>query len=132
MITNEPDDALPLSLAKRKERLTREGAAYRAAIQTARTTVSHNLHVDVLARSLVGHLKGSMFATLGGLVKLKGSNLQTLLPVALSAFSFASRLKILRPIARVGVIIGVIGLGLRFIARRKQQQASVLPPDASH
>lgn len=132
MSNHQSEDALPLSLAKRKERLLREGAGYRAAIQNARSTVSHNLHADVLARSIVGQLKGSLFATLGSVVKLKGSNLQTLLPVALSALSFATKAKLLRPLLRAGLVVGAIGVGLSFVARRKKRHALALPPDASH
>lgn len=121
MTRNDSENAMPLSVAKRKERLLREAAMYRAAVQKARVTVSHNLHVDVFARSVVAQVKGSIFATLGGLVRLKGRNVQTLLPVALSAISFATKAKLLLPLLRVAVVLGVVGAGIGLIAQRKKR-----------
>ena len=122
MTNNVSENAMPLSVAKRKERLLREGASYRAAVKQARTVVSHNLHATVLARSLVTQMKGSMFATLASLVRLKGNNVQTLLPVALSALSFARKVKLLRPLLRAAVVLGVVGIGISVIAQRKKQR----------
>ena len=121
MTSNDSESAMPLSVTKRKERLLREGAAYRAAVQRARVTVGHNLHVDVFARSLVAQVKGSLYTTLGNLVRLKGRNLQTLLPVALSAISFATKIKLLRPLLRVVVVAGVVGTGVALIVQRKRR-----------
>lgn len=122
MINNIPESAMPLSVAKRKERLLREGASYRAAVKQARTAVSHNLHANVLARSVVAQMKGSLFGTLASLVHLKGSNVQTLLPVALSALSFARKVKLLRPLLRAAVVLGVVGVGIAVIAQRKKRR----------
>lgn len=122
MKSTEAENAMPLSVAKRKERLLREAAMYRAAIQKARVVVGHNLHVDVLARSVVTQAKVRIFSTLGGLVRLKGRNVQTLLPIALSAISFAARAKLLVPLLRVAVVLGAVGAGAGFIVRRKRRQ----------
>ena len=121
-MSNQSENVMPLSLAQRKERLLREGAAYRAAIQRARTVVSHNLHAEVLARSVAAQIKSNLFATLGGLVRLKGSNLQQLLPVALTAISFATKARLVLPLLRAGVVLGAIGVGISFIARRKRRR----------
>jgi hypothetical protein len=121
-MSNESENAMPLSLAKRKERLLREGAMYRAAIERARTVVGHNLHADVLARSVVAQVKSNLFSTLGGLVRLKGSNLQKLLPVAITAISFATKARLVLPLLRAGVVLGAIGVGVSFIARRKRRR----------
>ena len=121
-MSNESENRSPVSLAKRKERLLREGAAYRAAIQQARTVVSHNMHADVLARSVVAQVKSNVYATLGNLVQLKGSNLQKLLPVALTALSLARKTKLLFPLLRAGVVLGAIGVGVSLVARRKRRK----------
>lgn len=122
MKSNDEENAMPLSVAKRKERLLREAIGYRKAIQKARITVAHNLHADVFARSLVAQVKGSVFTTLGNLVRLKGRNVQTLLPVALSVISYATKAKLLLPLLRVTVVLGVVGAGVGFIAQRKKRQ----------
>lgn len=121
-MNNESESRVPVSLAKRKERLLREGAAYRAAVQRARTVVSHNMHADVLARSVVAQVKSNLFATVGNLVRLKGSNLQKLLPVALTAISFASKTRMLLPLLRVGVVLGAIGVGVSVVSKRKRRK----------
>lgn len=121
MTRNESEDAMPLSVAKRKERLLREAAMYRAAVQKARVSIGHNLHANVFARSLVAQVKGSVFSTLGSLVQLKGRNVQTLLPIALSIISFATKAKMLVPLLRIAVVLGVVGAGVGFIAWRKKR-----------
>ena len=128
-VTNDnSDDAMPLSPAKRKERLMREGAGYRKAIQKARSTVSSNLHTGVLARNVVAQVKGSMFAILGNVVKIKAGNLQTIVPVALSVLSFARKTKLLRPLLRGSVVLGAIAIGVSAVTRRKKRKASLGRP----
>ena len=119
---------MPLSLAKRKARLLHEGASYRKAILKARSTVSSNLHTDVLARNAIAQVKGSMFAMFGNVLKIRGGNLQTLLPVAVSLFSFALKVKLIRPLLSAGVLLGAVAIGVTLVARRKKRRAFPPPP----
>ncbi len=128
MTNYNSEDAMPLSLAKRKERLLREGASYRKAIQKARLTVNSNLHTNVLARSAIAQIKGSMFSMLGNVFKIRGGNLQTLLPVAVSVLSFARKAKLVRPLLGGGLVLGAVALGVTVVVRRKKRKASPSRP----
>ena len=80
-------DKSPDSLARRKEELIHEGAQYRAAIRTSRGVVNHNMHVDVMARSVVNHMTGTAYTAMSNILNVKSGNLQTLMPVILKSLS---------------------------------------------
>ena len=110
----------PLSFAQRKEKLIREGAAYRSAMRRSRQVINDNLQTNVLARSVVGHLTGSAWSAVGNLMKVKSANLQTLLPILASGVSFALKARLLRPLLRTTVIAGGVGAGMYFLFRKRK------------
>ena len=112
-MTNEVIQKAPVSLAQRKEKLIREGASYRAAVRGSRDVVSHNLHAEVLARSVISHLTSSAYSAVGNLLNIKGTNLQTLLPVVVSGATFIIKARLLRPLLRAAVIVSAVGGAVR-------------------
>lgn len=124
-MTNELIQKVTPTLAQRKEKLIREGASYRVAMERARNVVSDNMHADVLARSLILRLTGSASSTLGNLFKLNSSNLQTLLPVIWKGVSLLARSgAIRRPSARTAVIVSAVSAGVFLWSRRRKEDAS--------
>jgi hypothetical protein len=119
-MTNEVIHKAPVSLAQRKEKLIREGASYRAAVRGSRDVVSHNLHAEVLARSVISHLTSSAYSAVGNLLNIKGANLQTLLPVAVSGVTFIIKARLLLPLLRAAVIVGAVGGAAYFLLRHKE------------
>lgn len=108
-----------LTLKQRKEKLIREGAGYRAAVRGSRDVISHNLHADVLARSAIAQVKSTVYATAGKLLRLKGANLQTLVPVVVSTASFLMKIRLSRPMLRTAAIAGTLATGAYFLYRKK-------------
>lgn len=113
-----------LSLAERKQMLVEQGAAYRLGITHGRTAVRTSLSAESLAKSAVSHIAmGALGAFKGGSV-LKGSNLQVLLPLALSLLSKLSsklpkKANLVKPIARGALVLGAVAAITRFVIRRK-------------
>lgn len=113
-----------LSLAERKQMLVAQGASYRLGITYGRTAVRTSLSAESLAKSAVAHVAmGAVSAFKGGSM-LKGSNLQVLLPLAMSLISrLSSRLpkkaNLVRPIARSALVLGAVAAITRFVIRKK-------------
>ena len=105
---------------ERKAQLILEGARYRAAIRNARFTVANNLHAGMLIRSAVSQFSSNLYGVLGGLLRIRGNRLQTLLPLVLSAVSIARKTRLLTPLLRGTVVLGAVGTGIYLISRRKK------------
>lgn len=122
------NDALPtspavLTVAQRKEKLIREGANFRAGMRSSIELVSNNLQTDTLARSIITQLTGTAYTAVGNLLRVKGANLQTLLPIVASGVSFVLKARLLRPLLRTTVIVGAVGAGAYFLFRRNRPVA---------
>ncbi|MFT5962329.1 MAG: hypothetical protein ACI8WM_002672 [Burkholderiaceae bacterium] len=118
-----PTSSLVLTVAQRKEKLIREGANFRAGMRSSLELVSHNLQTDALARSILTQLTGTVYAAAGTLLRVKGANLQTLLPIVVSGVSFVLKARLLRPLLRTTAVIGVVGAGAYFLFRREGKAA---------
>jgi hypothetical protein len=118
-----PTSSLVLTVAQRKEKLIREGANFRAGMRSSLELVSHNLQTDALARSILTQLTGTVYAAAGTLLRVKGVNLQTLLPIVVSGVSFVLKARLLRPLLRTTAVIGVVGAGAYFLFRREGKAA---------
>jgi hypothetical protein len=120
------NDELPvpskgLTVAQRKEKLIREGANFRAGMRSSIDLVSNNLQTDSLARSIITQLTGTAYAAAGSLLRVKGANLQTLLPIVVSGISFVVKARLLLPLLRTTAVIGVVGAGAYFLSRRARR-----------
>ncbi|MEC5215291.1 hypothetical protein RCH09_000221 [Actimicrobium sp. GrIS 1.19] len=111
---------IPATLAERKEKLIREGAAYRAAVRGARDMFNKNLRTEALARGLIAHLTGNAYAVIGNLLGGKRGNLQTLLPLVVSGVSLMLKARLLLPMWRSVGVIGAVGAGAWLLFRRKK------------
>lgn len=124
-MSNDAVETSQPTLAQRKEKLIREGAAFRAAMRASRTVVNQNLHADVMARSVVSHVTGTAYAAVGNLFKVNGANLQTLLPVIFKGASLIMRARLLRPMLKTTVIVGIVGAGAYYWFSRKKPVRNV-------
>ncbi len=120
------NDELPipskvLTVAQRKEKLIREGANFRAGMRSSIELVGNNLQTDTLARSIITQVTGTVYATAGSLLRVKAANLQTLLPIVVSGVSFVLKARLLLPLLRATAVIGVVGAGAYFLARRNRR-----------
>lgn len=109
-----------LSVAERKRLLIAQGASHRLAITHARADVRTSLRAESLAKSAISHVAmGALTAFRGGSI-LKGSNLQFLLPLAMSVFSRLSKKShLVKPIARGALVLGAVAAVTRFVMRKK-------------
>ncbi|MDY7573151.1 hypothetical protein [Actimicrobium sp. CCI2.3] len=110
-----------LTPAQRKEKLIREGANFRAGIRSSIELVGNNLQTDTLARSIITQLTGTAYAAVGSLLRVKGANLQTLLPIVVSGISFVVKARLLLPLLRTTAVAGVVGAGAYFLLRRRSR-----------
>ncbi len=113
-----------LTVAQRKEKLIREGASFRAGIRSSIELVGNNLQTDTLARSIITQLTGTVYAAAGRLLRVKGANLQTLLPIVVSGISFVVKARLLLPLLRTTAVIGVVGAGAYFLTRRNSRTSN--------
>ncbi|EGF31376.1 hypothetical protein IMCC9480_15 [Oxalobacteraceae bacterium IMCC9480] len=115
--------AAVLTPAQRKEKLIREGANFRVGMRSSIELVGNNLQTDTLARSIITQLTGTAYSALGSLLRVKGANLQTLLPIVASGVSFALKARLLRPLLRTTAGVGAVGAGAYFLFRRDGRAA---------
>lgn len=115
-----------LSTAQRKKMLIAQGAMYRLGLIESRSELRANLRPDVLARSALHSLVTTASGALGrgfDLRNLSGANLQTVLPLLVSAVSLlAKRRSLIKPVL-VGVIALVAASGIARFALRKKRQS---------
>jgi hypothetical protein len=113
-----------LSLAERKQMLIAQGASYRLGITHGRSAVRTSLSAESLAKSALSHVAmGAVSAIKGGSV-LKSSNLQVILPLALSLISKLSskmpkKTKLVKPLARGALVLGVVAAVARLVMRKR-------------
>jgi hypothetical protein len=105
-------------IALRKRQLLAESAVYRASLATSIHDVRHSLRADSLARRAAGFVATTAIGMVKGKMDLGGGiSMQSLLPLAIKAFSFASkkpfRKKILRTVAIVAAAASAANVFLR-------------------
>lgn len=107
------DSVRAAALADRKDKLLLDGAICRLGILQGKTAVVQGLRMDSLVHNVV------LFAR-------SGTRFQTLLPLAVAAFSYLSRNKFLKPLAVAGLVVGTAVALLARVGRRK---TSCIVPD---
>jgi hypothetical protein len=109
------NNAVQAALADRKAKLLLDGEAYRLGIVHAKASVGHDFGVESLIYSAVEHAVGFAGARLEAVLAPTGGGLQALMPLAVLAFSWLSRKKILKPAIGAGlVVVTVAALAGRF------------------
>ncbi|CAN7388081.1 hypothetical protein [Duganella sp. Dugasp56] len=102
-----------------KQRLIREGELYRIKVVHAKALVGNALQPDAMFHGAVEHALGMAQARLGGLLQpggLKGINVKTLMPYALTLGSFIARKRLVKPALGIALAAGV---GVAWLLRRK-------------
>jgi hypothetical protein len=118
-----------LSLAERKQMLIAQGASYRLGITYGRSAVKSSLSAESLTKSALSHVAMGAVSAIKGGSMLKGSNLQVILPFALSLISRLSsklpkKTKLVKPLARGALILGIAVAAARFVMRRKNANSA--------
>ena len=75
------------SIERRKQELISEGFGYRGRVRAATAQVKEGLHPEALSHGAVSMIAKTALGLVAGRVALGGLSMQTLLPLALSAFS---------------------------------------------
>jgi hypothetical protein len=113
-------------IAQRKRKLLAEGAVYRAGLAASMQDVRHNLSADSLARRAAGFVA----TTALGMVKKRagigiggGIGMQSLLPLAIEAFSLFSKKPYLKKMLRTAAIVAAVaGAANMFMRKKKSPQ----------
>lgn len=109
-----------LFLAERKRMLIAQGAAYRLGITDARTAVRTSVSAESIAKSAISHVVMGAYTAIKSGAILKGSNLQFLLPLAISGISKLSRNSLVKPLARGALVVAAVVAMTRFIVKKKK------------
>lgn len=102
------NDAVQAALADRKANLLLDGAAYRVGILHAKATVVHGLRAESLIHSAVEHAAGFAGARLEAVLARTGGRVQVLMPLAVAAYSYLSRKKLLKPVIGAGLVVATV------------------------
>ncbi len=120
------DAAKEKALAHRKAQLLLDGAVYRIGIVQAKTNVLQSLHAETLVRNVGQHLLGVIGMRLNNLftpnVRKVGGQFQTLMPLAVTAFTFLSGKKLLKPVIGGGLLLTAVGAVVALALRRKRPE----------
>jgi hypothetical protein len=93
------------ALADRKAKLLLDGAVYRVGIVHAKATVAHGLRAESLMQSAVENTIGFAGVQLKAVLAPTGSRFAALMPLAVAAFSYLSRKKLLKPAIGAGLVV---------------------------
>jgi hypothetical protein len=94
--------------ADSKARLLRDGAIYRAGIVHAKTTLVHGLRAESLIHSAVEDAIDFAGARLEAVLAPTAGRFQVLMPLAVAAFSYLSREKLLKPAIGAGLVVAAV------------------------
>jgi hypothetical protein len=114
-----------LTTTQKKKLLIAQGAMFRLGLIESTQAVRTNLQPDMLARSALNNLMTGASSALGhgfSLKSLSGTNLQTLLPIAISVISLLlKRRSLIKPSLVGAVAIGAASTIARFISTIKKK-----------
>jgi hypothetical protein len=102
------NDDVQAALAARKAKLLLDGAVCRIGIVDAKATVAHGLRAESLIHSAVEHAVGFAGARLEAMLAPAGSRFPALMPLAVAAFSYLSRKKLLKPAIGAGLVVAMV------------------------
>lgn len=94
-------------LVHRKAQLVAEGAAYRFEIRAAAKSVTDDLHLGQLIKSVLGHVAVAAYAAFKSRTESSGAKLKTLLPLVIGGVSALSKRSLLKPALRAALLLGV-------------------------
>ena len=94
-------------LVHRKAQLVAEGAAYRFEIRAAAKSVTDDLHLGQLIKSVLGHVAVAAYAAFKSRTESSGAKLKTLLPLVIGGVSALSKRSLLKPVLRAALLLGV-------------------------
>lgn len=124
-----------LTTVQKKKLLITQGAMFRLGLTESAHALRTHLQPDVLAKSAMDSIVSTVSSALGhgfNLRSLSDANLQTILPIAISAVSLlVKRRTLIKP-----VLIGALALGVgsaiaRFASEKKhQKQHRVASPNS--
>lgn len=109
-------DAAQAALADRKARLILDGAVYRVGIVHAQATVTHGLRAESLIRGAVEHAVGAAGARLEAVLMPAGGRLQGLMPLAVAAFAYLSRKKLVKH----AIVAGLVAVTVAALVTRRK------------
>ena len=102
--------------AARKAQLLRNGESYRVGIVHAKARVLHSLSPNAIMHQAYDHAVGFATSRIESLMAPTGLRLQSLVPYAVTAFSFVARRKLLKPalgIAFAALVAGALAARYR-------------------
>jgi hypothetical protein len=114
-------------IAQRKRQLLAEGAIYRASLAASMQEVRQNLSADSLARRAAGFVATAALGMIkgragigGGIGSIGGIGMQSLLPLAIEAFSLFSKKPFLKKILRTAAVVATaMGAANMFLRKKK-------------
>ncbi len=114
-----------LSTTERKQLLIAQGAALREQVVYCRELAHANMQPGALLKGALFPLAATAFTALrsGGGAASAGLNLQSILPLILTAASTLSKKSFSKPALRTGLIIGTVAAAALLIARYRKQRA---------
>lgn len=120
-----------MNAAERKKHLIAQGAIYRAEVMLSKHALQASLQPDALARGALQQLTLGVMSVFGkrGSGGMPGFDLQTVLPIAITAFGALSKSKgllktLLRGVAVAGATAGAVAL----LSRRKRPSRDANAP----
>jgi hypothetical protein len=96
------------ALADRKAKLLLDGAIYRVGIVHAKATVARGLRAESLIHNAVEDAIGFAGTRLEAVLAPIGGRFQLLMPLAVAAFSYLSRKKLLKPAIGAGLVVAAV------------------------
>lgn len=120
---------------QRKRALIAQGESYRRQIDASRTVLRDNLQADQLGRNAVSHITSAAYSAFDNLFSwssLRNGNLQTLLPIAASAYSLLSKRRLLVPLLRGAAVAAAVSTAAVVLFRKnRQRRQAQAAPDGS-
>lgn len=105
-MTNHAATALK---AARKAQLLRDGEFYRVGIVHAKARVLHSLSPNAIMHHAYEHAVGFVTSRIESVLAPTGVRLGSLMPYAVTAFSFFARKKLLKP--ALGIVLAAVAIG---------------------
>jgi hypothetical protein len=124
-----------MNRSDRKRKLIAEGRVWRAEVLHSKEVVREGLRPDSMARRVLSQVAVMGVAALrakGGIGRLPGINLGTVLPLVVSGVTaLAKRKTLLKPALRGAAIAGAVAAAAAFLFRRRKKRADDMETTAS-
>lgn len=111
-----------MNAAERKKHLIAQGAIYRAEVMLSKQALQASLQPDALARGALQQLTLGVMSVLGKRGGIPRLDLQTVLPIAITALGALSKSKgMLKTLLRGVIVAGATAGAVALLSRRKRQ-----------